>query len=125
MTPEESKVVEEGLFLASFIQLSRHEWKWSQKEQEAMARALCALSKDHSRLEQQLDIRSRHTDDSDLLMTTAIEKIAEAADLLGWDIHIHEKNDEVCDGIIIGHPKYAEKALEAFDKAEQNPADPS
>lgn len=55
---------------------------------------------------------------SDELLEAALKKISDAADLLGWDIHVHTDGNEFCDGIIVGHPDYSEKALGAFEDAE-------
>jgi len=56
----------------------------------------------------------------DELMEKAVDLMAQAASLLGWNIAIHEcgKNKEFINGIVVGHPKYIGSAIDAFDSAE-------
>ena len=58
----------------------------------------------------------------DELVEAAIENIAKAADLLGWNIAIHKsgKDGEFVDGIIVGHQKYLDRALDAFDAIDEH-----
>lgn len=49
---ERLTILEAGMAAAAWVTASPHEWKWSQKEQEAMARALVVLGKDlHNEIE--------------------------------------------------------------------------
>lgn len=41
---DKDKLIRKALWSASYIQLSPHEWTWTQKEQEDMARALLILN---------------------------------------------------------------------------------
>lgn len=56
----------------------------------------------------------------DELMEKAVDLMAQAASLLGWNIAVHEcgKNKELINGIIVGHSKYISDAMAAFDAAE-------
>lgn len=55
-------------------------------------------------------------------MEEAVELMSQAATLLGWSIAVHScgKNREFIDGIIVGHQKYIDAALEAFDAVEES-----
>lgn len=58
---------------------------------------------------------------ADELVDAAVKKMLETADLLGWDVSVHERDEEAIDGIIVGHPKYLEKAVAAFDLVDVIP----
>ena len=58
----------------------------------------------------------------DEIMEEAVELMMRAATLLGWKIAIHQcgKNKEFINGIVLGHPKYLDAALDAFRAAEKS-----
>jgi predicted RNase H-like nuclease (RuvC/YqgF family) len=58
----------------------------------------------------------------DEIIEGAVEQIIKAADLLDWTINVHSTKTGMVDGVMLGHPKYVDKALEAFDAAEKTDA---
>ena len=55
MKTEEDKLIESALWSAMFITASPHEWKWSQKEQEDMARGVLLLYKKNCKNNEDID----------------------------------------------------------------------
>lgn len=54
----DDEILKRALWSASYIQLSPHEWTWTQTEQEEMAKALLILSK-KADIEKRVEILER------------------------------------------------------------------